>query len=72
MYAIIGIALIAFATGTGFFLERRQFLRRNVAGIQEFKSYGNMVKKRLEEGTMKAGAVIAAFVGIGFIVAQFR
>lgn len=72
MYAMIGIILIAFAAGVGFFLERRQFLRRNVAGVQEFKSYGQMFKTRIEEGMMKAGSVVSALAGLGFIVAHFK
>ena len=70
MYAVIGLLLIAFTGAAGFFVEKRQFERRNSAGVEEFTSYSKMVRMRAEEGLMKALGTLSAFVGMGFLVYQ--
>lgn len=71
MYAIIGLILIAFTGGAGYIVEKRQFERRNRAGVEEFESYHKMVRARAEEGLMKALGTLAAFAGMGFLLAHF-
>lgn len=72
MYAVIGIALIGFAIAIGFYYDRRQFHRRNAAGVEEFESYGHKVKARAEEGVAKAVSVASCLIGLGCIIVQFK
>lgn len=69
MYFFIGIILICFAIFAGHWLERQFFNRRNDYAVETYKSYGALVKTRLEEGLFKALGMFAAFAGVGFIVA---
>ena len=69
MNIFLGCALIVFTVFAGCYLERRQFMRMNAAGIQEFNSYGAMLKCRIFEGTVKLLSVAA---GIGGIVILFK
>lgn len=71
MYAFIGIILIGFTIALGLVYDRKQFMRRNAAGVEGFESYGHKVKARMEEGAAKAIGVVTGFAGIGFIIAQF-
>ena len=72
MYAVIGIILIGFTIALGVYYDRKQFMRRNAAGVEEFQSYGHKAKARVEEGAAKAVGVISALTGLGFIIAQFK
>ena len=69
MNIFIGCTLICFTIFSGCYLEKRQFERMNHAGIQEFSSYGALIKCRLMEGLIKLAAVAA---GIGGIVVLFK
>lgn len=71
MYAFIGIILIIFAIALGFVFDRQRFNRRNQVGIEEFESYGKMMKIKAEEGAAKAAGTAAALIGIGFLIAHF-
>ncbi|WP_034636054.1 hypothetical protein [Desulfovibrio cuneatus] len=71
MYAVIGITLIVFTIASGFYLDRQQFNRKNIAGVQEFSSYGSLVKTRIIEGTIKAMSIASGLAGIGFIIVHF-
>lgn len=60
-YVILGIILAIVGIAGFFFIGRRQFHRRNVAGVEEFSGYGSMLGSRLFEGSVR---LIAAFLFI--------
>lgn len=46
---ITGGLFLAFGIYLWFWLDKRHFYRRNVAGLEEFDSYFDMWKKRIKE-----------------------
>ncbi len=49
-FLLAGLAFFALAAKLHFWLGRRQFERRNSAGVEEFDGYNAMVKARIKEG----------------------
>ena len=72
MYIFIGIMLIALTALSEFIMARQQFYRRNIVGIEEFKSYRKMVKVKAEEGMLKGLTVVSFFSGMGFILVGWQ
>ena len=64
MAILFGLILFAVAAWFGFWLERKKFYRRNSAGIEQFESYGNMMRIKIKEGSMKAVAVLVGLAGV--------
>lgn len=76
MDALFGlfVGLLMFIAGiAGFvFVRRREFYRRNVAGNEEFESYGHMVRAGFLEGLIKLISLPLLILGlIVFLVAGF-
>jgi hypothetical protein len=67
--ALTGLALFGGGVALKVWVDRRQFYRRNVAGIEEFASYGAAVAARGLEGLARLGARSAQ--GVGFILLGF-
>jgi len=65
---------IILATG-GYFLRfqinKRQFNRRNAAGVEEFKSYGNAYATQLMEKFGRYVGVFLIVIGVLFALAFF-
>lgn len=63
-FLVVGLALLALVAKLQFWLGRRQFERRNGAGVEEFDGYSVMVKTRIKEGFVFAGAVVVGLAGV--------
>ena len=63
-FLLVGLALLAVVAKLHFWLGRRQFERRNSAGVEEFEGYNAMVKTKIKEGLVFAGAVIVGLAGV--------
>ncbi|WP_413670131.1 hypothetical protein ACEN9X_09430 [Mucilaginibacter sp. Mucisp86] len=61
---IIGLVLIALSVYGRYWRGRRIFERRNIAGIQEFKSYNDSLKKTYFENLMHFLGVFSLVLGI--------
>lgn len=72
MEGAMGIAFIGFLIlGLGavglFFVNRREFYRRNAAGIEEFTGYGSMLATKLFEKTIRLVSSLLLLAGITLI-----
>ena len=63
-FLVVGLALLALVAKLQFWLGRRQFERRNNAGVEEFDGYNTMVKTRIKEGLVFAGGVVVGLAGV--------
>jgi hypothetical protein len=45
------------------FVKRRAFYRRNMAGVEEFRGYGNMIVTRLFETSVNVAALFCIIAG---------
>ena len=61
---IISIVLIGLSIYLRYWRGRRKFQRRNVAGLEEFKSYGDALKKRYLENLVQFIYIFFTIVGI--------
>jgi len=71
MNIILAILFIAGGFYLRFQINKRQFNRRNLAGVEEFKSYGNAYATQLIE---KVGRYVGAFliiIGIFLAISFF-
>ncbi len=66
MKLLIGTLLLIIGTGGLVYTNRRKFYRRNTSGVEEFRSYGNMLLTRAYEKTMRI--LSALFIAAGAIV----
>lgn len=48
-------------------VQRRRFYRRNLAGIEEFRSYGAMVATRALEGVLDIASRLCLAAAVGFV-----
>lgn len=62
--AFFGFLMIIAACGLFFWVGKRQFYRRNVAGVEEFKSYGAAVASNLLEGGAGLLAIVLVLIGV--------
>jgi hypothetical protein len=60
---VLAVALWALGAGAILFVKRRAFYRRNVAGLEQFRGYGNMLVTRLFEAGMMVGALLCIIAG---------
>ena len=60
---VLAVALWALGAGTILFVKRRAFYRRNVAGLEQFRGYGNMLVTRLFEAGMMFGGLLCIVAG---------
>lgn len=65
---ITGGLFLAFGIYLWFWLDKRHFYRRNVAGLEEFDSYFDMWKKRIKEYFVKTISGFSLFLGVGLII----
>lgn len=59
---------LAFGIYLWFWLDKRHFYRRNVAGLEEFHSYFDMWKKTIKEYFVKSISGFSLFLGVGLII----
>ena len=65
---ITGGLFLAFGIYLWFWLDKRHFYRRNVAGLEEFHSYFDMWKKTIKEYFVKSISGFSLFLGVGLII----
>lgn len=65
---IIGISFFAIGVALRYWINRRKFNRRNVAGLEGFSSYEKATATRFLEGIGKLIAYAAILVGILFLL----
>ena len=65
---IFGVVLALLGIPLLMFVRRREFYRRNQAGIEKFSSYGTMVSTRFLESSVLVLAVTCFFFGLLFVV----
>ena len=65
---ITGGLFLAFGIYLWFWLVKRHFYRRNVAGLEEFDSYFDMWKKRIKEYFVKTISGFLLFFGTWLII----
>ncbi|HQY88812.1 MAG TPA: hypothetical protein PK402_09145 [Tepidisphaeraceae bacterium] len=63
---VLGFIILIPAMIVGHWVRRREFYRRNSQGVEEFNSYGDMVKKRSAEQI--AGCLVTPLVILGFLI----
>jgi hypothetical protein len=62
----VGLSLLCVGAVAWLFVGRRRFRRRNLAGVEEFSSYGQMLLIKVVERLLRIGA--AGLVLLGFLV----
>lgn len=73
MQIIVWIVLLAIGGYGLFWTNKRRFERRNVAGIEEFSSYGKAVATRGGEKIVRlASWLLLVLGGLGIVTALFR
>jgi hypothetical protein len=70
MQVALGIVLIALGAAGFFYVNRRVFYRRNVAGIEEFAGYGKMLIARAYEKAVRVISMLFLLVGIAIVAAK--
>lgn len=61
---LYGIIFLAIGQGIGFYVGRREFYRRNEAGMEEFKNYTSAVTNKIFEKILSIIAGILSVFGI--------
>ena len=64
----MGYILILLGAALLYFRRRNKFNRRNVAGVEEFKSFEHSVGNRVLERVMKIVAYLLIILGLIFVV----
>ena len=64
----MGYILILLGAALLYFRRRNKFNRRNVAGVEEFKSFEHSVGNRVLEMTMKIIAYLLIILGLIFVL----
>ena len=64
----MGYILILLGAALLYFRRRNKFNRRNVAGVEEFKSFEHSVGNRVLEMSMKIVAYLLIILGLIFVV----
>ncbi|TKV41888.1 hypothetical protein A0U87_19970 [Sphingobium sp. MP9-4] len=67
----MAVAFLAVGVGVVLLINRRVFNRRNVAGVQEFSSYGHSLLVRIFEMIGRIAAWLFILAGIGGILSTF-
>ena len=65
---LLGLALIPAAFVGRTFAKRRQFYRRNAAGIEQFQRYSAMIKTQFKEGLVQILSFVVSLIGIVIFV----
>jgi hypothetical protein len=68
LFIALGIIGIVFFIFTRIYVARREFYRRNVAGLDAFDGYGKAVLTKTFERTLKVVGLLAGFAGLTYIV----
>lgn len=68
---IVGIVMLALGGVGLFFVGRREFYRRNVAGVEEFKGYGAAVTTRFVERVVRIACRLLVIFGVLILVMSF-
>ena len=64
----MGYILILLGAALLYFRRRNKFNRRNVAGVEEFKSFEHSVGNRVLEMSMKIIAYLLIILGLIFVI----
>ena len=68
MFFFWGIVFIVAGVVGSHWVGRREFYRRNNAGVEEFSSYGSSVVAKMVERLARTVSFIAILVGVAMIV----
>jgi LPXTG-motif cell wall-anchored protein len=64
----LGLIILALGIAGVFYVRRRKFYRRNMAGIEEFKSYGSAVGTQFLESLIGAVSFFVILIGALFML----
>ena len=70
MQFVLGLVLVFCGCAGVFFIGRRKFLRRNMAGIEEFGGYTKMLVTRFGEVIVKGLSLLCILGGIAVMIAS--
>ncbi len=65
---LIGVIFVLLAVGGIFFVKRRSFYRRNMAGVEEFESFSSVVLNRGLEKILSILSVVFFMMGVLLII----
>ncbi len=65
---IVGVIFLILWIRLRLWIGKRQFNRRNEHGVEEFKTHGDLVKKRLSEESVGWLSFFALVIGLGLII----
>ena len=68
---IIAIILVFLGTAGLFYVSRREFYRRNAAGIEEFGGFTGMLATKLIERVLRAISGLFLLAGVVLILVTF-
>ena len=68
---IWGIVFIVLGAIIRIFISRRQFYRRNEAGVEEFDGYGAALVSKSLETILGIGSLLLLFFGLIFVAGYF-
>lgn len=71
MNVIVGIVFLALGVAIILWTNQRAFNRRNVAGVQEFNSYGHSLLIRTLERFGRIAAWLFILAGVGSLLVRF-
>jgi hypothetical protein len=60
---LLGLVILTVGIAGIFYVRRRKFYRRNVAGVEEFKSYGSAVATNFIESAIGAASFLIFLLG---------
>lgn len=70
MSLVVAILMIAIGGYLSFWSNQRAFNRRNMAGVEEFKSYADSIAKRGIEKIARIGGRVLIVLGVLFLIAS--
>ena len=68
MTMVMGVLLVLLGIGGILFVKRRQFYRRNMAGVEEFKNFSSVLLTQGLERVVSLFSVVLFFIGAICIV----
>lgn len=72
MVVLLGVVILAASVFGLYWTGKREFQRRNAAGVEEFDSYGQALVTNALEGIIRIASVIGTVAGLMMIVFSLR
>lgn len=72
MVVLMGIVILGASVFGLYWTGKREFHRRNAAGVEEFNSYGQALATNALESIIRIASVIGTLVGLMMIIFSLR